>query len=103
MRLDFLQLASEERRLYIEQAALRSDLSPVILEKDFWVCWLLAILFESEFGDSLVRQRPWAAAAATCICKRLRQRAIFCTSSGLGTQRLARFAVLVRACGIELR
>ena len=24
------------------------------MEKDFWVCWLLGILFESEFADSLV-------------------------------------------------
>src|ERR1700674_3126667 len=29
-------------------------MSPVILEKDFWVCWLLGILFESEFAGSLV-------------------------------------------------
>ena len=28
--------------------------SAVILEKDFWVCWLLAVLFESRFGDFLV-------------------------------------------------
>jgi hypothetical protein len=40
--------------LYIEQAATRRNVSPVILEKDFWVCWLLGILFESEFADSLV-------------------------------------------------
>ena len=26
----------------------------MILEKDFWVCWLLGILFESEFAGSLV-------------------------------------------------
>src|SRR5262249_51016922 len=25
-----------------------------ILEKDFWVCWLLSILFESKFADALV-------------------------------------------------
>jgi predicted nucleotidyltransferase component of viral defense system len=24
------------------------------MEKDFFVCWLLSILFESEFADSLV-------------------------------------------------
>lgn len=29
-------------------------MSPVILEKDFWVSWLLGILFESEFAGSLV-------------------------------------------------
>lgn len=28
--------------------------SLVILEKDFWVCWLLGILFELEFAHSQV-------------------------------------------------
>jgi Nucleotidyl transferase AbiEii toxin, Type IV TA system len=54
MRLGFLELAAEDRRLYIDQAAIRRDVSPVVLEKDFWVCWLLGILFGSEFADSLV-------------------------------------------------
>lgn len=54
MKLGFLELPADERRLYIEQAATRRNISPVILEKDFWVCWLLGILFESEFAESLV-------------------------------------------------
>ena len=54
MKLGFLELPADERRLYIEQAAIRRNVSPVILEKDFWVCWLLGILFESEFAGSLV-------------------------------------------------
>jgi hypothetical protein len=54
MKLGFLELPAHERRLYIEQAAVRRNVSPVILEKDFWVCWLLGILFESPFADSLV-------------------------------------------------
>ncbi len=54
MKLNFLALPAEERRLYIEQAATRRNISPVILEKDFWVCWLLGILFESEFAGSMV-------------------------------------------------
>jgi hypothetical protein len=54
MKLGFLALPTDERRLYIEQAALRRNVSPVILEKDFWVTWLLGILFESPFADSLV-------------------------------------------------
>jgi len=54
MRLYFLELPEGERRLYIEQAAIRRNVSPVILEKDFWVCWLLGIIFESEFAGSLV-------------------------------------------------
>ena len=54
MRLTFLDLPADERRLYIDQAAVRRNVSPVVLEKDFWVCWLLGILFESEFAGGLV-------------------------------------------------
>jgi hypothetical protein len=54
MKLVFLDLPESERRLYIEQAASRRNVSPIVLEKDFWVCWLLAILFESDLGESLV-------------------------------------------------
>ena len=52
--MNFLELPIEERGLYFAQAATRRGLSPVILEKDFWVCWLLGVLFESRFADSLV-------------------------------------------------
>jgi hypothetical protein len=54
MRLTFLTLPADERRLYIDQAATRRNVSPVLLEKDFWVCWLLGLLFGSEFAGSLV-------------------------------------------------
>ena len=54
MKLAFLKLPADERRLYIEQAAVRRNISPVVLEKDFWVCWLLGVLFKSEFAGSLV-------------------------------------------------
>ena len=54
MKLAFLELPADERRLYVEQAAVRRNISPVVLEKDFWVCWLLGVLFESKFAGSLV-------------------------------------------------
>ena len=54
MQLNFLQLPSEERRLFIEEAAGRRGFSPVLLEKDFWVCWLLSVLFEATFSDAIV-------------------------------------------------
>jgi hypothetical protein len=44
MKLGFLELSPDERRFYIDQAALQQNLSAVIVEKDFWVCWLLAVL-----------------------------------------------------------
>ena len=54
MRLSFLELPDHERRLYFEQAAARRGLSAVVLEKDFWLCWLLGVLFRSKFCESLV-------------------------------------------------
>jgi hypothetical protein len=54
MTLAFLQLPGGERRVHIDEAAARRGLSPVIIEKDFWVCWLLSVLFESSFRDAIV-------------------------------------------------
>ena len=55
MRLAFLQLRATEREPYFQQAALRRSLQPAIMEKDFWVCWLLSLLFaHPEFKDALV-------------------------------------------------
>jgi hypothetical protein len=54
VHLKFLDLPPDERRLYVEQAAVRRNVSPVMLEKDFWVCWVLAVLFESTFAEALV-------------------------------------------------
>jgi hypothetical protein len=52
--LDFLKRSAGDRRVYFEEAARKRGLSPVIIEKDFWVCWMLTILFDSRFGDHLV-------------------------------------------------
>lgn len=54
MRLKFLELPDAERRQYFEEAAARRDVSAVLLEKDFWVSWLLGMLFNSEFAEWLV-------------------------------------------------
>jgi len=54
MNLEFFKLPSDERRLYIEQAAVQRNVAPVIIEKDLFVCLLLHVLFESEFADGLV-------------------------------------------------
>lgn len=44
--MQFASLTSEERRPYLQKAAMDSGISPLILEKDFWVCWTLGRLFE---------------------------------------------------------
>ena len=54
MTLAFLELPAGERQVYIDEAAARLGLAPVIVEKDFWVCWLLSILFQSSFRHAIV-------------------------------------------------
>ncbi len=41
----FATLSTEDRSLAIADAAVRTGVSTVILEKDFWVTWLLGLLF----------------------------------------------------------
>jgi predicted nucleotidyltransferase component of viral defense system len=41
----FLQKTPDERRLFIEEAARRMGRAPVVIEKDFWVCWTLGQIF----------------------------------------------------------
>jgi predicted nucleotidyltransferase component of viral defense system len=44
----FIKLSSEERNLYCRQASERMDvpLPAAVIEKDFWVCWILKVLNE---------------------------------------------------------
>jgi hypothetical protein len=37
--------ADERRELFTEAAAQRGDISPEVIEKDFWVCWTLKHVF----------------------------------------------------------
>jgi Nucleotidyl transferase AbiEii toxin, Type IV TA system len=70
MKLDFLALHADERRDYFEQGAAQRNISPVILEKDFWGCWLLGILFESEFASSLVFKGGTALSKVFAVIER---------------------------------
>lgn len=54
MSLIYLQLLEDRRRIAIEECAARQQISPVIIEKDFWVCWVLLILFRSRFANDIV-------------------------------------------------
>lgn len=38
---EFARRTVGDRRAFIEEAASRRDLTPIIIEKDFWVCWTL--------------------------------------------------------------
>jgi Nucleotidyl transferase AbiEii toxin, Type IV TA system len=44
----FSNLPPDERALVINEAAGRLGLVPLVVEKDFWVCWTLARIFKVE-------------------------------------------------------
>lgn len=52
---EIARLPAEERRLYFEQAAARmGKLTPQLVEKDFWVCWVLRQAFTLDpLGEHL--------------------------------------------------
>ena len=55
MKLEFFKRAASEQSLIIRETAARRGLLPVMVEKDFWVSWTLAVLFAHlEFGGQLV-------------------------------------------------
>lgn len=45
---EFLGFPQKRRQELIEEAATRRNVDPVIMEKDFWVCWLLSLLFADK-------------------------------------------------------
>lgn len=55
MKLEFFKRGAVEQALVIRETAARRGLLPVMVEKDFWVSWNLAVLFgHPEFGAQLV-------------------------------------------------
>lgn len=38
---EFARRSASERRVFIEEAAAQRDLTSIVIEKDFWVCWTL--------------------------------------------------------------
>ena len=54
MKLHFLTLAVAERAMYFRESATQRQTLAVIMEKDFWVCWMLGVLFESQFANDIV-------------------------------------------------
>ena len=51
----FTDLPAEDREVYVRETATRLNVAPQIVEKDFWVCWTLQLLFlRPEFASHLV-------------------------------------------------
>lgn len=50
----FLQKTPLEQKIFVEEVAARTGKSPVVIEKDYWVCWMLRQLFSiSEISSHL--------------------------------------------------
>lgn len=51
---DTAMLTPQELRELFTQTAVKRNLTPEIVEKDFWVCWVLQALFESRLSERIV-------------------------------------------------
>jgi hypothetical protein len=49
--IDFATLPLGERVTYLEEVANRRGVSRLIIEKDFWVCFLLRMIFSLPVGE----------------------------------------------------
>lgn len=50
----FASLDAKDKRAYFEVAAANLNIMPQLVEKDFWVCWILKVLFSlPEVGEHL--------------------------------------------------
>jgi predicted nucleotidyltransferase component of viral defense system len=55
MKLEFFNRTADDQATIIREVAARRDISAVMVEKDFWVSWTLAVLFaHPEFREQLV-------------------------------------------------
>ena len=51
----FASMSATDRLAVVAEAAARRQIQPVIMEKDFWVCWMLGLLFaRPEWSEALV-------------------------------------------------
>jgi len=55
VKLEFFKRTAEDRAAIIREVSARRGISAVMVEKDFWVSWILAVLFaHPEFREQLV-------------------------------------------------
>lgn len=49
---NFLLLKDSDKQVYFEVVADELDVMPQLIEKDFWVCWMLKTLFSLPTAGS---------------------------------------------------
>lgn len=108
----FAVLPASERRLIIEQVAARRGILPVIVEKDFWVCWILGRIFATpEIATSVVFKGGTSLSKVFGVIQRFSEDAdLSVAPASLGfsdaeldgapssTQRSKRMKALAKAC-----
>jgi predicted nucleotidyltransferase component of viral defense system len=63
--------ANAERQTVFQEAAIRQNVTPIIIEKDFWVCWTLKRLYETkELGPYLTFKGGTSLSKAFHLIKR---------------------------------
>jgi len=66
-----IYISAKERLEVFTETAARINTRPRIVEKDFWVCWILKHLFEQpDFGSHLTFKRGTSLSKAYRIIKR---------------------------------
>lgn len=108
----FALLPASERRLIIEQVAARRGILPVIVEKDFWICWILGRIYATPvMASSVVFKGGTSLSKVFGVIERFSEDAdLSVTPSSLGftdadlddspsaTQRGKRMKALAAAC-----
>jgi hypothetical protein len=110
----FAVLPASERRLIIEQVAARRGILPVIVEKDFWVCWILGRIYATpEMATSVVFKGGTSLSKVFGVIQRFSEDAdLSVTPASIGfsdtelddapsaTQRNKRMKALAKACEV---
>lgn len=110
----FALLPGSERRLIIEQVAARRGILPVIVEKDFWVCWILGQIYATPaMAPNVVFKGGTSLSKVFGVIQRFSEDAdLSVTPASLGfadanlddapspTQRLKRMKSLAKACEV---
>ena len=117
MKLEFLNRPASEQALIIRETAARRGLLSVMVEKNFWVSWMLGVLFaHPEFREQLVFKGGTSLSKVFGVIKRFSEDIDLSVSPAfLGideeeverassrNQRAGRMAQLETACGERVR
>jgi len=68
---DFARRPQDDRFAFINEAAARRDVTPIIIEKDFWVCWTLRRMMEIPvLADNLTFKGGTSLSKAYAVIER---------------------------------